>query len=162
MRIKRTAAMVAAPIAVAGGVALGSSPASAAVTPGAATPAAADTHCAYSGYTCFYVNAGWGGEEGKVAGNNSNFTKLARNGGGTWNDVISSATNAGNSDMIAFYQNAGNHNGVSYCLTRGYESYGASDFVDINFNDEASADFWFASTSANLFNNCDGWDSLSA
>ena len=36
--------------------------------------------CSNSGYLCFWVNSGFSGEMGKVAGDNSNFANLPKNG----------------------------------------------------------------------------------
>ena len=86
----------------------------------------------------------------KVAGDNNNFTNLPKNDGGTWNDVISSAYNHGNSDYVALYSTAG-YTGFSECLSIGANNSNTQNFTNIstgafpwdNFNDVASSNDWY-------------------
>lgn len=127
----------------------------------AAVPAQA-APCTNAGYLCFWVNSGYSGEKGKVVGDNSNFTKLKKSSGGSWNDVISSAYNDGTSDSVALFQNAGGSAGEptqtnwSVCFHRGT---GNSNFVNVNdpytdtgdFNDQASANSWYTPTADDVY-----------
>jgi|SRR5580700_7000668 hypothetical protein len=133
----RRIAAVMAPLAIAAGGFMMAAPAQAAP-------------CSNSGYLCFWVNSGYSGEMGKVAGDNSNFANLPKNGGGTWNDVISSAYNHGNSDYVALYSNSG-YSGFSECLSIGANNSSTQNFTNIstgtfpwdNFNDVASSNDWY-------------------
>jgi hypothetical protein len=138
MSLVRKIAAVVAPLAIAGGAFMVAAPAQAAP-------------CSNAGYLCFWVNSGYSGEMGKVAGNNTNYQNLPKNGGGTWNDVISSAYNHGNVDNVAVYANAG-YSGFSECLSIGANNSNTQNFTNIstgvfpwdNFNDEVSSNAWYA------------------
>jgi hypothetical protein len=137
MSLIRKVAAAMVPLAIAGGGLLAAAPAQAAP-------------CSQAGYLCFWVNSGYGGEMGKVAGDNSNFKLIGKSGGGTWNDVISSAYNDGNTDSVALYADA-SYSGFSECLTRYANNSNTQNFTNIstgafpwdNFNDEASSNWWF-------------------
>ena len=114
-------------------------------------PAAAQAApCNNPGYDCWWVNINYSGEFGKVAGDNPNFALIPRNGGGTWNDVISSAYNDGNTDYVALYANA-DYTGFSECMSRYANNGNTSNFTHIstgifpwdNFNDVASSNYWY-------------------
>ena len=138
MSLFRKLAIAVTPLVIAGGGLLAAAPAQAAP-------------CSNAGYLCFWVNSGYGGEMGKVAGNNLNFQNLPKNGGGTWNDVISSAYNDGNTDNVALYSAAG-YTGFSECLSRYANNSDTQNFTNIstgifpwdNFNDVASSNHWYA------------------
>lgn len=142
MSLIRKAAAAIVPLAIAAGGLLAAAPAQAAP-------------CAQTYYLCFWVDGGYSGEMGKVAGDNANFALIGKNGGGTWNDVISSAYNDGMSDSVALYENA-SYVGFSECLTRYANNSDTQHFSNIStgiypwdtFNDVASSNWWFTPNTA--------------
>ncbi|MGP3983087.1 peptidase inhibitor family I36 protein [Streptomyces sp. KR80] len=60
-----------------------------------------------SGYACFWPNKNYGGNRGKVSGNNANFRKLKNSarscGNRGWEDCISSIMNNGKQCTVYFY-----------------------------------------------------------
>jgi hypothetical protein len=94
-------------------------PAASAAQPAATAQPAAASSCA-PGDLCFWVNSGYTGPMGHVAGNNSwwgSFSQ-AQCKTGTWSDCASSLYNHGNSDAVYVYQDV-NYGGGRACLAKG-------------------------------------------
>jgi Peptidase inhibitor family I36 len=152
----RRNALIAAtvPLMAAGVLLTGSALAPASAAPQAAQVSAApQSHtvaaanpCGLPGDLCFWVNIGWGGAKGHVAGNNGNWAVFpqAQCAGGTWNDCASSAFNDGNFDAVRLRQDV-NGGGGFFCIPKGV---GYSNFTRLafsngaNLNDAVSSNYW--------------------
>ncbi|MEU6990957.1 peptidase inhibitor family I36 protein [Streptomyces sp. NPDC046465] len=101
-----------------------------------------------AGDTCFWVNSNYGGNRGRVAGDNENFTSFAQSQcrGGTWNDCISSIANRGR-ECTVYYWTSANYTGRYHSLGRNDQvpDFGAAPPVGYNdpaFNDTISSNHW--------------------
>jgi len=118
------------------------------IAPQSSQAVAAANPCGLPGSLCFWVDIGWGGHKGHVAGNNGNWGVFpqAQCNGGTWNDCASSAFNDGNFDAVRLRQDI-NGGGGFFCIARGL---GYSDFRKLHFsngaglNDAVSSNYWQA------------------
>ncbi len=149
---RRTLILAALPVIATGAMLAASAvPAAASALPVPATHAAPNAPAAsatcVSGYFCFWVNAGYVGARGQLAGNNSNWTVFAQSQckGGTWNDCASAGYNDGSSgDGVIVYQNAG-FGGGAFCFPQfsvapNFTQYEFSNGAGLN--DAVSSNQW--------------------
>lgn len=116
------------------------------VAPQSPHTVAATNPCGLPGDLCFWVNIGWGGAKGHVAGNNGNWAVFpqAQCAGGTWNDCASSAFNDGNFDAVRLRQDI-NGGGGFFCIPKGvgYSNFTRLSFSNgANLNDAVSSNYW--------------------
>ncbi|WP_030672880.1 peptidase inhibitor family I36 protein [Streptomyces sp. NRRL B-1347] len=125
---------------------LATAPASAGDSSGGGSEAAAIT-CA-AGDTCFWVHINYGGNRGRVAGNNGDFRDFPQGqcASGTWNDCVSSIANRGRECTVYFWTGF-NYTGRYHSLSRNDEvpNFAAAPPVGYNdpaFNDAISSNHW--------------------
>ena len=101
-----------------------------------------------STYLCFWVNANWGGNWGKLAGPNPAWSVFGQSecAGGNWNDCASALYNNGQSDQALVWQN-NSYKGGYACVARGTTMY--SDLANWTYannsaslNDSISSNDW--------------------
>jgi len=112
-----------------------SHPAKAAATHTATkSPNVANWSSCPSTYLCFWVNANWGGNWGKLAGANTAWSVFPQSQckGGNWNDCASALYNNGEHDQALVWQN-NSYKGGYTCVARGTTMY--SDLANWTYSD---------------------------
>lgn len=132
------------------------------LTSASADAATAPTPCApFRDYVCVWVNAYYSGTMGTFHDNNPDWTVFGRTGGGTWNDVVSSAFNNSLTRNVALYNHV-YYAGFSECISPGnlipnFASISTGIFPWDNFNDSVSSNSWFAYGTSNPYG-CKHWN----
>ncbi len=143
----RKLAVVGLPVLVASALATPASAEAAPFTSGVA-PASAPADCP-AGDLCFWVDAGYKGAMGELAGNNGSWTKFSEQQcpHANWNDCASAIYNHGTSDNARVFRDS-NGGGGGACLPRGtLWSNLTSHYFDngVNMNDAISSNDWISS-----------------
>jgi Peptidase inhibitor family I36 len=95
-----------------------------------------------AGYLCLYVDKNFYGSMGQFRQDNANLALIPKTGGGTWNDVASSARNNGTTGRtVTLYRDKGYYTGGTspVCIGKGYT---VANLTTYGLNDAASSIFW--------------------
>jgi hypothetical protein len=139
------AALLSIGLAVAGLAAASPAAASPATAAKAAPQSVVVPYCPDS-YVCFYPFKNFGGHQGKVSGDNPNFSAMSHTtkecNTGTWNDCIESVSSSGKLCTVRLYVNA-NYKGHYHTLSPGDAVYDFGIvYSDNAFNDQISSNKW--------------------
>lgn len=92
-------------------------------------------------YLCAWEHSHYSGARGRWSGTNSHWSAFPKSTGGNWNDVASSARNAGTSSAARLWEHS-SFGGRGLCFPLGTRAAHLSDY---NFNDITSSNDWRSS-----------------